>query len=156
LKESLVKNTHFIIVGELTGGLYFGEPKYSDEKKAVDTLPYSVDEIQQIAHVASTLAQHSNKVIITEAKQIVLSSSKLWRQTLETVSKQYSDVTLNHLLVDACSMHLITNPRQFDVIVTENLFGDILSDEASVIPGSLGLSPSASFGEDGPSLYEPI
>lgn len=156
LKESLVKNTDFIIVRELTGGLYFGEPKYFDENKAVDTLAYSVDEITRIAHVAFKLAQHRNKVVTSVDKENVLSSSKLWRQTLETVSKQYPDVTLNHLLVDACSMHLITNPRQFDVIVTENLFGDILSDEASVIPGSLGLSPSASFGEDGPSLYEPI
>lgn len=156
LKESIVKDTDFIIVRELTGGLYFGEPKYFNDDQAVDTLTYTTDEITRIAHIAFKLASKRNKVVTSVDKENVLSSSKLWRQTLEQVSKEYPDVTLNHLLVDACSMHLITNPKQFDVIVTENLFGDILSDEASVIPGSLGLSPSASFGENGPSLYEPI
>lgn len=156
LKESLVKDTDFIIVRELTGGLYFGEPKYFNENQAVDTLTYTTEEITRIAHIAFKLALKRKKVVTSVDKENVLSSSKLWRQTLEQVSKEYPDVTLNHLLVDACSMHLITNPKQFDVIVTENLFGDILSDEASVIPGSLGLSPSASFGESGPSLYEPI
>nr|WP_263312714.1 3-isopropylmalate dehydrogenase [Mammaliicoccus sp. Marseille-Q6498] len=156
LKESIVKDTDFIIVRELTGGLYFGEPKYFDDQKAVDTLTYSVDEITRIAHIAFQLAEKRNKLVTSVDKENVLSSSKLWRKTLEEVSKEYPEVKLNHLLVDACSMHLITNPKQFDVIVTENLFGDILSDEASVIPGSLGLSPSASFGENGPSLYEPI
>ncbi|HCW35351.1 MAG TPA: 3-isopropylmalate dehydrogenase, partial [Staphylococcus sp.] len=156
LKEELVKDTDFIIVRELTGGLYFGEPKYFDNEKAIDTLVYTKEEITRIAHVAFQLATKRNKIVTSVDKENVLSSSKLWRQTLEQVSKEYPDVTLNHLLVDACSMHLITNPKQFDVIVTENLFGDILSDEASVIPGSLGLSPSASFGENGPSLYEPI
>ncbi|GGI42495.1 3-isopropylmalate dehydrogenase [Mammaliicoccus stepanovicii] len=156
LKESIVKDTDFIIVRELTGGLYFGEPKYFDENQAVDTLTYTVDEITRIAHVAFQLAEKRNKKVTSVDKENVLSSSKLWRATLDNVSKSYPDVELNHLLVDACSMHLITNPKQFDVIVTENLFGDILSDEASVIPGSLGLSPSASFGESGPSLYEPI
>ncbi|WP_239734815.1 3-isopropylmalate dehydrogenase [Mammaliicoccus sp. G-M28] len=156
LKESLVKDTDFIIVRELTGGLYFGEPKYFNENQAVDTLTYTTEEITRIAHIAFKLALKRKNVVTSVDKENVLSSSKLWRQTLEQVSKEYPDVTLNHLLVDACSMHLITNPKQFDVIVTENLFGDILSDEASVIPGSLGLSPSASFGESGPSLYEPI
>ncbi|MGO1758769.1 MAG: 3-isopropylmalate dehydrogenase, partial [Mammaliicoccus vitulinus] len=136
LKESIVKDTDFIIVRELTGGLYFGEPKYFNEDQAVDTLTYTTDEITRIAHIAFKLASKRNKVVTSVDKENVLSSSKLWRQTLEQVSKEYPDVTLNHLLVDACSMHLITNPKQFDVIVTENLFGDILSDEASVIPGS--------------------
>ncbi|MBM6629931.1 3-isopropylmalate dehydrogenase [Mammaliicoccus vitulinus] len=156
LKESIVKDTDFIIVRELTGGLYFGEPKYFNDDQAVDTLTYTTDEITRIAHIAFKLASKRNKIVTSVDKENVLSSSKLWRKTLEQVSKEYPDVTLNHLLVDACSMHLITNPKQFDVIVTENLFGDILSDEASVIPGSLGLSPSASFGENRPSLYEPI
>ncbi|WP_323704279.1 3-isopropylmalate dehydrogenase [Mammaliicoccus sp. Dog046] len=156
LKENIVKDTDLIIVRELTGGLYFGEPKYFNDEQAVDTLTYSQEEISRIAHVAFKLAAKRNKLVTSVDKENVLSSSKLWRQTLEQVSKEYPEVELKHLLVDACSMHLITNPKQFDVIVTENLFGDILSDEASVIPGSLGLSPSASFGENGPSLYEPI
>lgn len=156
LKENIVRDTDLIIVRELTGGLYFGEPKYFNDNQAVDTLTYSQEEISRIAHVAFKLAAKRNKLVTSVDKENVLSSSKLWRQTLEQVSKEYPEVELKHLLVDACSMHLITNPKQFDVIVTENLFGDILSDEASVIPGSLGLSPSASFGENGPSLYEPI
>ncbi|AMG19888.1 3-isopropylmalate dehydrogenase [Staphylococcus saprophyticus] len=156
IKEERVANTDFILVRELTGGIYFGEPKQLSENDALDSLTYTRDEIERIARVGFGLAQKRHKKLTSVDKENVLSSSKLWRNVINEVSQSYPDVEVNHLLVDACAMHLITNPSQFDVIVTENLFGDILSDEASVIPGSLGLSPSASFSEQGPRLYEPI
>jgi 3-isopropylmalate dehydrogenase len=156
IKESRVTGTDFVIVRELTGGIYFGEPKHWNQDQALDSLTYTKPEIERIAHVAFKLAQKRNKKLTSVDKENVLSSSKLWRQVINNVATEYPDVEVNHLLVDACAMHLITNPTQFDVIVTENLFGDILSDEASVIPGSLGLSPSASFSEQGTRLYEPI
>lgn len=156
IKEERVANTDFILVRELTGGIYFGEPKQLSENDALDSLTYTRDEIERIARVGFGLAQKRHKKLTSVDKENVLSSSKLWRNVINEVSQSYPDVEVNHLLVDACAMHLITNPSQFDVIVTENLFGDILSDEASVIPGSLGLSPSSSFSEQGPRLYEPI
>ena len=148
--------TDLIIVRELTGGIYFGEPKRWDETSALDSLTYQRSEIERIARIAFELAQKRTKKLTSVDKENVLSSSKLWRSVINDIASDYPDVEVNHLLVDACAMHLITNPAQFDVIVTENLFGDILSDEASVIPGSLGLSPSASFSSQGPRLYEPI
>ncbi|UXS59170.1 3-isopropylmalate dehydrogenase [Staphylococcus ureilyticus] len=156
IKKERVAGTDFILVRELTGGIYFGEPKHWNEDKALDSLTYTRTEIERIARVAFDLAQNRRKKLTSVDKENVLSSSKLWRNVINDVSKDYPDVEVNHLLVDACAMHIITNPSQFDVIVTENFFGDILSDEASVIPGSLGLSPSASFSEKGPRLYEPI
>ncbi|HCG74427.1 MULTISPECIES: 3-isopropylmalate dehydrogenase [Staphylococcus] len=156
LKEERVKGTDLVIVRELTSGIYFGEPSHYDATSALDSLTYTREEIERIVRVAFDLAQNRRKKLTSVDKENVLSSSKLWRQTVEEVKADYPDVEVNHLLVDACSMHLITRPTQFDVIVTENLFGDILSDEASVIPGSLGLSPSASFSNQGTRLYEPI
>lgn len=156
IKESRVKDTDLIIVRELTGGIYFGEPKRWDETSALDSLTYQRSEIERIARIGFELAQKRTKKLTSVDKENVLSSSKLWRSVINDIASDYPDVEVNHLLVDACAMHLITNPSQFDVIVTENLFGDILSDEASVIPGSLGLSPSASFSSQGPRLYEPI
>lgn len=156
IKESRVADTDFIIVRELTGGIYFGEPKSLSTENALDSLTYTRAEIERIARVGFELAQKRRKKLTSVDKENVLSSSKLWRSVINELSESYPEVEVNHLLVDACAMHLITNPSQFDVIVTENLFGDILSDEASVIPGSLGLSPSASFSEQGPRLYEPI
>ncbi|WP_436861251.1 3-isopropylmalate dehydrogenase [Staphylococcus caeli] len=156
IKESRVAGTDFIIVRELTGGIYFGEPKSLSSENALDSLTYTRAEIERIARVGFELAQKRRKKLTSVDKENVLSSSKLWRNVINELSESYPEVEVNHLLVDACAMHLITNPSQFDVIVTENLFGDILSDEASVIPGSLGLSPSASFSEQGPRLYEPI
>ncbi|UXV35829.1 3-isopropylmalate dehydrogenase [Staphylococcus sp. IVB6181] len=156
LKEERVKGTDFVIVRELTGGLYFGEPKTLADDHAIDSLTYSKEEIERLAHVAFKLAQSRRKKLTSVDKENVLASSKLWRKTINEVAASYPDVEVQHLLVDACSMHLITNPTQFDVIVTENLFGDILSDEASVIPGSLGVSPSVSYGQKGTKLYEPI
>lgn len=156
IKEERVAGTDFILVRELTGGIYFGEPKKLGDDDALDSLTYTRSEIERIARVGFDLAQKRNKKLTSVDKENVLSSSKLWRRVINEVSQDYPEVEVNHLLVDACAMHLITNPSQFDIIVTENLFGDILSDEASVIPGSLGLSPSASFSEQGPRLYEPI
>ena len=156
IKKERVAGTDFILVRELTGGIYFGEPKHWNEDQALDSLTYTRTEIERIARVAFDLAQNRRKKLTSVDKENVLSSSKLWRKVINDVSKEYPEVEVNHLLVDACAMHIITNPSQFDVIVTENLFGDILSDEASVIPGSLGLSPSASFSEQGTRLYEPI
>ncbi|UXU55695.1 3-isopropylmalate dehydrogenase [Staphylococcus agnetis] len=156
LKEEIVSNTDFIIVRELTGGIYFGEPRVLNAESAIDTLVYTKSEIEQIAHVAFQLAQQRRQRVTSVDKENVLASSKLWRQTLNEVARFYPDVTLEHLLVDACSMKLIQNPQHFDIIVTENLFGDVLSDEASMLPGSLGLSPSSSKGHSGINLYEPI
>lgn len=156
LKKEKVDGTDFIIVRELTSGIYFGEPRWIEADRALDSLTYTRSEIERIVRVAFELASQRRHKLTSVDKENVLSSSKLWRSIVDEISTEYPNVTVEHLLVDACSMHLITHPTQFDVIVTENLFGDILSDEASVIPGSLGLSPSASFSDFGPRLYEPI
>lgn len=156
LKAERVKGTDLVIVRELTSGIYFGEPRHLTPDDALDSLTYTRTEIERIVRVAFELAQTRRHKLTSVDKENVLASSKLWRNIVNELSQDYPDVEVNHLLVDACSMHLITDPTQFDVIVCENLFGDILSDEASVIPGSLGLSPSASFSDNGPRLYEPI
>lgn len=156
LKANIVQNTDFVIVRELTGGLYFSEPRYLKSEEALDSLHYTKEEIKRIAHVGFKLAQSRRQKLTSVDKENVLSSSQLWRQTVNKVALDYPDVEVEHLLVDACSMHLLQRPTDFDVIITENLFGDILSDEASVLPGTLGLSPSASFSIEGPRLYEPI
>ncbi|ELJ9253904.1 3-isopropylmalate dehydrogenase [Staphylococcus pseudintermedius] len=156
LKQSIVENTDLVIVRELTSGIYFGQPRYLKDDEARDSMTYTKEEIIRIAHVGFQLAQSRRQKLTSVDKENVLASSQLWRRTVNEVAEQYPDVTVEHLLVDACSMHLIKRPADFDVIITENLFGDILSDEASMLPGSLGLSPSASFSEGGPKLYEPI
>lgn len=156
LKPDIVEHTDFVIVRELTSGIYFGEPRYLKDDEARDSMTYTKEEITRIAHVGFQLAQSRRNKLTSVDKENVLASSQLWRRTVNEVAKQYPGVTVEHLLVDACSMHLIKRPADFDVIITENLFGDILSDEASMLPGSLGLSPSASFSEGGPKLYEPI
>lgn len=156
LKADRVKGTDFIIVRELIGGLYFGRPKYYDDKEAFDTLYYSKADIERIVRAAFDIAMTRNKKLTSVDKANVLASSKLWRQVVNEVASDYPEVAVDHLYVDAASMKIITNPSSFDVIVTENLFGDILSDEASVITGSLGMLPSASLSENGPALYEPI
>ncbi|MBC1733076.1 3-isopropylmalate dehydrogenase [Listeria seeligeri] len=156
LKKDIVEGTDFIVVRELTGGLYFGEPKHWDEDAAVDSLTYTRAEIERIIEKAFAIAATRNKKVTSVDKANVLASSKLWRQIAEEVANKHPDITLEHLYVDAAAMILIQRPTTFDVIVTENLFGDILSDEASVITGSLGMLPSASHAENGPSLYEPI
>lgn len=156
LKEEVVKGTDILVVRELIGGLYFGQPKHHNEVEAVDTMYYDREGIERIVRKSFQLAQERKKKLTSVDKANVLANSKLWRKIVKEISKEYPTVEVDHLYVDAASMKLITNPSQFDVIVTENMFGDILSDEASVIPGSLGLLPSASLSANGPALYEPI
>jgi len=165
VRESLLEGVDMMIVRELTGGLYFGKPSEQREttagREVVDTLAYTEHEIQRVVKLAFELARGRRKKLTSVDKANVLSSSRLWRTIVEEVKLDYPDVTVEHRLVDSCAMMLIQRPAAFDVIVTENLFGDILSDEASVLAGSLGLLPSASicerrtpFGLHG--LYEPI
>lgn len=156
LKPEIAEGTDFMMVRELIGGLYFGRPKYYDDKEAFDTMYYSRESIERIVKAAFELAMRRRKKLTSVDKANVLANSRLWRKIVEELSADYPEVEVNHLYVDAASMKIITHPAQFDVIVTENLFGDILSDEASVITGSLGMLPSASLSENGPSLYEPI
>lgn len=155
LKYEVVKNVDLVIIRELIGGIYFGEPRGREQNRAFDTMVYSRDEIQRIAKYAFDMARSRNKRLCCVDKANVLETSLLWREVVGEVAKEYSDVTLSFMYVDNASMQLILNPRQFDVILTENLFGDILSDEASVIGGSIGLLASASIGEKY-ALFEPI
>jgi 3-isopropylmalate dehydrogenase len=156
LKEEIVQDIDFVVVRELTGGIYFSEPKERTNERAMDTLTYTRDEITRIVDHAFQLARKRRNKVTSIDKANVLESSKLWREVANEVSEKYPDVEVEHLLVDAAAMELIRRPSRFDVIVTENLFGDILSDEASMIAGSLGMLPSASHSIEGPSLYEPI
>ena len=147
-----------IIVRELTGGLYFGARKTTEEngvRTAVDTLSYNENEIRRIAIKAFEIARKRRNKVTSVDKANVLDSSRLWRSVVEDVAKDYSDVTLEHMLVDNCAMQLVRDPKQFDVILTENMFGDILSDEASMVTGSIGMLSSASLNETKLGLYEP-
>lgn len=155
LKPEVIKGVDIMVVRELIGGIYFGEPKGKTEEKGWNTMVYSVSEIERIAHVAFKLAQKRDKRVCSIDKANVLDVSQLWRDTVIRISSQYPDVELSHMYVDNCAMQLIANPRQFDVILTGNIFGDILSDEASMLSGSIGLLPSASTG-DQTAVYEPI
>ncbi|MDD5486350.1 MAG: 3-isopropylmalate dehydrogenase, partial [Dehalococcoidales bacterium] len=165
-KPEAIRSTDFIFVRELTGGVYFGRPKRRWEttrgRRAVDSMVYSEQEIARIAKVGFELARQRKKHLISVDKANVLMSSRLWRQVTDEIAEDYPDVTLEHLLVDACAMKLIQDPLYFDVVVTENMFGDILTDEASVLAGSLGMLPSASLadvpvsGKNIFGLYEPV
>jgi len=158
LRVEVSRGADILIVRELLGGLYFGEPRgFSGEgvTSAVNTMRYSVGEIERVAHVAFAAARKRRGKVTSVDKANVLETSQLWRKTVSRVAEGYADVELDHLYVDACAMHLITNPRRFDVVLTENLFGDILSDEAAVITGSLGMLASASVGGE-VELYEPV
>ena len=155
LKSERITGVDFVVVRELTGGIYFGD-HILEEKKARDINDYSYEEVERIIRMAFEIARSRRKILTSIDKQNVLATSKLWRKVSEEVAKDFPDVTLEHQLVDSAAMLMITNPSKFDVIVTENLFGDILSDESSVLSGTLGVMPSASHSEDGPSLYEPI
>ena len=147
-----------ILMRELTGGLYFGERSTTTEngiRKATDTLVYDENEIRRIAKRAFDIACKRRKKVCSVDKANVLDSSRLWRTVVEEVAKDYPDIELSHMLVDNCAMQLVRDPKQFDVLLTENMFGDILSDEASMITGSIGMLPSASLGEGKLGLYEP-
>ncbi|RFU71542.1 3-isopropylmalate dehydrogenase [Peribacillus saganii] len=160
LRKEIIEEVDLIIVRELTGGLYFGKPSerttHEGKEAVVDTLFYKREEIKRIIELAFKVANGRRKKVTSVDKANVLESSRLWREVAEEVAASYPEVELEHMLVDNAAMQLIRNPRQFDVIVTENMFGDILSDEASVLTGSLGMLPSASLSIGGPSMYEPI
>ena len=161
LREEVVDGVDLVVVRELTGGIYFGQPRgrsgSGESETATDTMVYSRAEIARVARAAFELARGRRRLVTSVDKANVLTSSQLWRQVVTEVGAEYPDVTLEHQLVDACAMRLIRAPKEFDVVVTENLFGDILTDEASMLSGSLGMLPSASLGEAGaPGLYEPI
>lgn len=157
LKEDRIMDADLLVVRELTGGLYFGEPRElrNNGSVAVDTCVYSVEEIERITRVAFKMARLRRKKVTLVDKANVLETSRLWRRVVTRLALDYPDIELDFMFVDNAAMQLIINPKRFDVILTENLFGDILSDEASVISGSIGLLPSASIG-DGVPLFEPI
>ena len=160
LKPEVVSGLDILIVRELTGDIYFGEPRGVREVEGVregyDTMRYSEPEIRRIARVGFEAARQRSKKLCSVDKANVLETSQLWREVLSEESKKYRDVELTHMYVDNCAMQLVRNPKQFDVIVTGNMFGDILSDQASMLTGSIGMLPSASLDERGKGLYEPI
>ncbi len=160
LKAERVANVDILFLRELTGGLYFGWPKFREDghvhRRAVDTLEYREDEIHRVVSLAFKLARARKKRVTSVDKANVLESSRLWREITTEIAARNPDITVEHQLVDSCAMRLITHARSFDVIVTENMFGDILTDEAAVLAGSLGLLPSASLGDRRCGLYEPI
>lgn len=160
LKKNLIQGIDIMIVRELTGDVYFGKPRgvkkgKNGKRKGVNTMVYSEDEIRRIAIRAFEIARTRQKNLLSADKANVLETTELWRDVVTEVGQNYPDVTLKHMYVDNCAMQLIRNPAQFDVIVTTNLFGDILSDEAAMLTGSIGMLPSASLGEK-TALYEPI
>ena len=160
LKPEKLKDVDILVLRELTGGLYFGQPKMREMKgdceRAVDTLEYYDFEIKRIVELAFDLAKGRKKKVTSVDKANVLESSRLWRQIATQIGQEHPEVTLEHQLVDSAAMKLITGPASMDVVVTENMFGDILTDEASVLAGSMGMLPSASLSEAGVGLYEPI
>jgi len=160
LKEPLLRGVDLLVVRELTGGLYFGTPRFTREEggvvRAVDTLEYNTTEIERVIKLAFRLARSRRMKVTSVDKANVLETSRLWRKTATRLSADFPDISLDHMLVDTAAMRLVSAPSGFDVLVTENMFGDILTDEAAVLAGSLGMIPSASIGESGPGLYEPI
>ncbi|HSG45355.1 MAG TPA: 3-isopropylmalate dehydrogenase [Anaerolineales bacterium] len=160
LKPEKLEGVDILVVRELTGGLYFGQPKLREMKdgkeRAVDTLEYFDYEVKRVVELAFNLARGRKKKVTSVDKANILESSRMWRQIASNVGTENPDIELEHVLVDTASMRLITGPAWMDVVVTENMFGDILTDEASVLAGSMGMLPSASLGEAGVGLYEPI
>ena len=160
LKPDVVSGLDILIVRELTGDIYFGQPKgirqKGAEREGFDTMLYSESEVKRIARVAFEAARKRSRRVCSVDKANVLETSQLWREVVTQEAKSYSDVELTHMYVDNCAMQLVRNPKQFDVIVTGNMFGDILSDEASMLTGSIGMLPSAALDEKGKGLYEPI
>lgn len=157
LKEEIIKGVNFVVIRELIGGIYFGQPRERRDNgtTAIDTAVYTVEEIERVSKFAFDLALKRKKKITVVDKANVLETSRLWRETVQKLSKKYPEVTVDFMFVDNASMQIIKKPSSFDVILTENMFGDILTDEASVITGSIGMLPSASIGEK-TSVYEPI
>lgn len=157
LKSHIAEQTDLVIVRELLGGLYFGDPRgfSSDRRSAFNTMTYSVGEVERVARIAFGIAERRRGRLTSVDKANVLETSRLWRDTVERIAKEFPTVKLDHVFVDACAMHLVTDPGRFDVILTENLFGDILSDEASILCGSLGMLASATVGGE-VDLYEPV
>ena len=155
LKNEIVAGTDMLIVRELTGGLYYGTPRGVFEDHAVNTMSYTRVEIERIARKAFQLARGRRNKVTSVDKSNVIENSQLWRRVVIQVAKEFPDVALDHLLVDNCAMQLVLNPTRFDVLVMENMFGDILSDEGAVLAGSIGMLPSASLGES-KGLYEPV
>ncbi|KAM3093892.1 3-isopropylmalate dehydrogenase [Phormidesmis sp. 146-12] len=161
LKREVVEGVDMMVVRELTGGVYFGQPRgifttETGEKRGVNTMAYTESEIDRIGRVAFETARKRGKKLCSVDKSNVLEVSQLWRDRITELSKDYSDVELSHLYVDNAAMQLVRNPKQFDTIVTSNLFGDILSDAAAMLTGSIGMLPSASLGSSGPGVYEPV
>ncbi|MCH8812494.1 MAG: 3-isopropylmalate dehydrogenase [Gemmatimonadetes bacterium] len=157
LRPEIVKGTDLVIVRELAGGLYYGEPRgpLDDGRAAVDTMKYHQDEVARIARVAFETARGRRKSVLSVDKANVLHSSRLWRRVVNEIAEEYSDVECDHMLVDRAAMELVLNPSSFDVMLTPNLFGDVLSDEAAAVIGSIGLLASASIGGDG-GIFEPV
>lgn len=157
LRPEILTGVDILFIRELTGGIYFGpRQEQGDGTDAFDTLIYSVEEVERVAHVAFKAARGRSQKVTSVDKANVLASSRLWRTVVERVGGEYPDVELEHVLVDAFAMHILRRPSTFDVVLTGNMFGDILTDEASVLAGSLGMLPSASLAEDSFGLYEPI
>ncbi len=159
LKQSVIEGIDIVVIRELTGGIYFGRPrgveKIDGQERGINTEVYTTSEIERIACVAFEVARRRHRKVCSVDKANVLESSELWRRVVTAVHEDYQDIELSHMYVDNCSMQLIRNPRQFDVILTNNMFGDILSDEAAMLTGSIGMLPSASIGGD-VGMYEPI
>ena len=160
LKRSVVEGTDLIVIRELTGGLYFGEPRGVERMadgsaRGVNTMAYTSQEIERVARVAFEVARQRRKRLTSVDKANVLAVSQLWREVVTQVAKEFPDVALEHILVDNCAMALVQKPTHFDTLVTENTFGDILSDEAAILAGSMGMLPSASLGGR-TALYEPV
>jgi 3-isopropylmalate dehydrogenase len=156
LRAELVQGVDLVVVRELTGGIYFGQPREEGSERALDTMVYTRAEVQRIAHLAFQMARRRRHKVTSVDKANVLACSRIWRLVVEETSKAYPDVELEHVLVDAMTMHLLKRPRDFDVVLTANMFGDILSDESSVLAGSMGMLPSASLGDGKLGLYEPV
>ena len=155
LREALARHADILVVRELSGGVYFGEPRGGNATEAFNTWRQTADQVRRVAHVAFQAARRRRRRITSVDKANVLETSRLWRRVVTEIAKEYPDVELEHRYVDAAAFELLKSPHRFDVVLTENLFGDILSDEVGVVVGSIGLLPSASLGE-GPSLYEPV
>jgi 3-isopropylmalate dehydrogenase len=155
LKREILEGTDFVVLRELTGGIYFGQPRGMDREKGWNTMVYSIEEVERIAIKAFEIARKRNKIVTSVDKANVLEVSQFWRNIVEKVHEDYTDIKLNHMYVDNAAMQIVRNPNQFDVILTSNIFGDIISDISGMITGSLGMLPSASIGNKY-SLYEPV